>query len=191
MFLIRLSYINCSLIDYRKKKSFYFNLFLVGLTVLNTSLPCAFNMAAATRNLFTTWSSRSIRITELLKQTSCRYVFSASLTSFCSGTSNDMKFVKRPSSTNPSSLRHITKNFTRRNRLFINLQKHENTNLKDLTSNRNFDERWISTSAICLNEETSISTGKRKIKERIEKVKEIVHVRSCYASFIRVTCASQ
>jgi len=129
---------------------------------------------AAARRLLSTWFSTNIKITEQMGQTKYRSAFSAGIASCFSGISKEMQYL-RGQSTPCLSFGH--KNFGGKSfNLFAETGNHQIANLKRYKTIRTLDRRWITTSASYLNQESSTSSGKIKIKERIEKVKETVHV---------------
>lgn len=145
-------------------------------------------MANSGRRLFTTWVNKNTGIKQLRKKTRFNSHFSACMISSWSGIprNNDLQCAQ----TSNISLRRVPSNSGTKNVFFMDLQKIcSNTNIRDVISERLPSRRWISSSCVCLNEEkSSMSSGKSKLKERIEKVKEMVHVRkclfSCYALLI-------
>lgn len=144
---------------------------------------------AAARSAFTTWC-RKIRTIELLKKARC---ISVGVASYCTGSTNNIEFLKANVVTNRPNVCFMKTNFPRSSTSFPHFENYQNTNLELVKPIRNLNTRWISTTVPHLNGKTSkTSSGKSKLKDRIEKVKEMVHVsrHSIHISlFILTKCA--
>ncbi|XP_020892590.1 cardiolipin synthase (CMP-forming) [Exaiptasia diaphana] len=111
---------------------------------------------------------------ELFKKERC---VSVGISSYCSGCTSNTDFLKDNLVTNRPNVCFTKTNFARSSNRFPQFERYQNTNLiEQVRPIRTLHRRWISTTMLYLSGKTSkMSPGKSKLKDRIEKVKEMVH----------------